>query len=55
MKMAEIELADAAARTLIRDALDRTLFVEAGAGSGKTSELVRRVYSGENAGLRRGR
>ena len=43
------ELQDAAARALItgRDAggLDRTLFVEAGAGSGKTTALVARVVA----------
>jgi len=37
---------DDAARTLIRtDGLDRTLFVEAGAGSGKTTQLVNRIVS----------
>ena len=36
-------LADEKARTAIRDDLDRTLFVEAGAGSGKTTMLVERV------------
>ena len=43
------ELADAAARRLITGedpaGLDRTLFVEAGAGSGKTGSLVRRVLA----------
>ena len=34
---------DQAERDRIRDELDRTLFVEAGAGSGKTSSLVTRI------------
>src|SRR6185503_4362484 len=38
-------LADAAARDRIRNDLDTTLVVEAAAGTGKTSELVRRVIS----------
>jgi ATP-dependent helicase/nuclease subunit A len=36
------ELPDAAIRQEIADRLDRTLFVEAGAGSGKTQSLVNR-------------
>ena len=36
---------DAPARDRIRTALDETLFVEAGAGSGKTSALVDRVMA----------
>ncbi|HEX6312391.1 MAG TPA: UvrD-helicase domain-containing protein [Acidimicrobiia bacterium] len=36
---------DHAARTEIRGALDRTLFVEAGAGTGKTAALVSRVVA----------
>ena len=36
-------LSDQAARDRIRDATDRTLFVDAGAGSGKTKALVDRV------------
>ena len=36
-------LADSAVRTLIADALDSTLIVEAAAGTGKTTELVRRI------------
>ncbi|GLY97377.1 UvrD-helicase domain-containing protein [Actinoplanes sp. NBRC 103695] len=36
-------LSDADARRAIREDLDQTLFVEAGAGSGKTSSLVDRV------------
>jgi ATP-dependent exoDNAse (exonuclease V) beta subunit len=38
-------LRDSAARRLIRDALGETLFVEAGAGSGKTTSLVERVVA----------
>ncbi len=36
---------DALARTAIRESLDECLFVEAGAGTGKTTELVRRVVA----------
>ncbi|HXZ83290.1 MAG TPA: UvrD-helicase domain-containing protein [Acidimicrobiales bacterium] len=36
---------DDSARRAVRDNLDETLFVEAGAGTGKTSELVRRVLA----------
>ena len=36
---------DAPARALIATGLDRTLFVEAGAGSGKTQSLVSRVVA----------
>jgi ATP-dependent helicase/nuclease subunit A len=36
---------DQAARDEIREALDRTLFVEAGAGTGKTTALVSRVVA----------
>jgi ATP-dependent exoDNAse (exonuclease V) beta subunit len=36
---------DGTARRAIREELDTTLFVEAGAGTGKTSELVRRVLA----------
>ncbi|MEZ5419706.1 MAG: UvrD-helicase domain-containing protein [Vicinamibacterales bacterium] len=36
-------LADAADRALIADALDQTLVVEAAAGTGKTTELVKRI------------
>jgi ATP-dependent exoDNAse (exonuclease V) beta subunit len=39
------ELADEAGRNRIRNDLDTTLVVEAAAGTGKTSELVRRVLS----------
>ncbi|MDI6858287.1 MAG: UvrD-helicase domain-containing protein [Dehalococcoidia bacterium] len=38
-----LPLSDADARGRIRDDLDSTLFVEAGAGTGKTHELVERV------------
>ena len=38
-----IEFDDAAARAAITDRLDETLFVEAGAGTGKTTALVGRV------------
>lgn len=41
----ELLAADTAARTLALSALDRTLLVEAGAGSGKTSVLAGRVTS----------
>src|SRR5262245_20964441 len=34
---------DAADRALIRDGLDHTVIVEAAAGTGKTTELVRRI------------
>ena len=38
-------LVDAADRAVISGELDRTLFVEAGAGSGKTSSLVERIVN----------
>ena len=38
-----MSLVDADARTAISDALDETLIVEAAAGTGKTTELVRRI------------
>jgi ATP-dependent helicase/nuclease subunit A len=37
------QLADAGARDLITNALDDTLVVEAAAGTGKTTELVKRI------------
>ncbi|HLZ08215.1 MAG TPA: UvrD-helicase domain-containing protein, partial [Chloroflexota bacterium] len=40
-----INLVDAADRTRISDDLDTTLFVEAGAGTGKTTALVSRVVA----------
>jgi ATP-dependent helicase/nuclease subunit A len=43
-------LPDAAARAAISTAIDATMFVEAGAGSGKTSELVARVLALVEAG-----
>ena len=43
--MPDAPLADAAARDRIRRDLDDTLFVEAGAGSGKTTALVDRVVA----------
>ena len=45
-----IELVDRAERHAIEHDLDRTLFVEAGAGSGKTRSLVNRVVSLVRAG-----
>ncbi|MEM9038223.1 MAG: UvrD-helicase domain-containing protein, partial [Actinomycetota bacterium] len=48
---APIPLADADARELIRTAIDRTLFVEAGAGSGKTRALVDRVEALVRSGV----
>ncbi|MCK9518078.1 MAG: UvrD-helicase domain-containing protein [Dehalococcoidia bacterium] len=44
-------LADQAARERIATALDATLFVEAGAGTGKTSELVNRIVALVRGGL----
>ena len=41
----EPHVRDKEARTTIREALDETLFVQAGAGTGKTSALVDRVVS----------
>jgi len=41
----ERELADQDQRDLIRTALDETLVVEAAAGTGKTTELVRRMVA----------
>lgn len=40
-----IELADQKARDAIRNRLDKTLVVEAAAGTGKTTELVERIIS----------
>ena len=39
------ELTDAEARILIAERTDETLFVEAGAGTGKTTELVNRILA----------
>ena len=38
-----MKVSDRIARERIRDSLDETLIVEAAAGTGKTSELVRRI------------
>ena len=46
---------DQADRDLVTDALDATLFVEAGAGSGKTTALVRRVVNLVTSGVPVGR
>ncbi|MEO8256741.1 MAG: UvrD-helicase domain-containing protein [Acidobacteriota bacterium] len=43
--MSAIPLADAADRDLIRHGLDETVIVEAAAGTGKTTELVRRILN----------
>ena len=43
MSTSAVPLADADARALIASALDATLIVEAAAGTGKTTELVRRI------------
>jgi len=48
--VAEVALPDAAARRTIAESLDTTLFVEAGAGSGKTTALVGRVVALVEAG-----
>jgi len=45
------QLADAEARRRIREDLDATLFVEAAAGTGKTSALVARIVATLRAGL----
>src|SRR3990170_3723504 len=45
-----VTLPDQAARDLIEQALDRNLLVEAGAGSGKTESLARRMAAGVAAG-----
>src|SRR4051812_12609406 len=44
-RLMPVEPLDTAARSTIRSAFDRNLFVEAGAGTGKTSELVARVVA----------
>src|SRR5205085_62913 len=41
----DVDLVDDAARRAIRDDLGRNLFVEAGAGTGKTTVLVDRVVN----------
>ena len=45
------DLVDDAARARLRDELDTTLFVEAGAGSGKTRSLVDRVLALVRSGV----
>ena len=49
--MSEMAEVDEATRQAIRTQLDETLFVEAGAGTGKTSELVKRVLALVENGL----
>ena len=44
-------LVDQAARSAVADDLDSTLFVEAGAGTGKTTALVGRVVSLVRSGV----
>jgi ATP-dependent exoDNAse (exonuclease V) beta subunit len=48
--MTDTQPTDDAARQAIRSRLDATVFVEAGAGTGKTTELVRRVVNLVRAG-----
>lgn len=43
--MTTIELTDEAARQIIQTATEETLFVEAGAGTGKTTQLVGRILA----------
>jgi len=45
-----MKLIDQDARDTIRTALDKTLVVEAAAGTGKTSELVQRIIAVVEAG-----
>ncbi len=49
------ETADGRAREAIRNRLDTTLFVEAGAGSGKTTALIGRILALVEAGIPMGR
>jgi ATP-dependent helicase/nuclease subunit A len=50
--MSELRLPpDEAARVRIRASLDETLFVEAGAGSGKTTALVERIVASVKSGI----
>jgi ATP-dependent exoDNAse (exonuclease V) beta subunit len=49
--MPDAPLRDAAARNAVRTQLDRTIFLEAGAGSGKTSCLVDRFVALVDAGV----
>lgn len=46
-----LELADQTDRTLIEQELEANIFVEAGAGSGKTHELVERICAMVDAGV----
>lgn len=50
--MTVLALDDAGARDQIRNALDRSLIVEASAGSGKTTELIRRIVNVVASGVR---
>jgi ATP-dependent exoDNAse (exonuclease V) beta subunit len=43
--LSAVTLPDADARRRIRESLDATLFVEAAAGTGKTTELVARLVA----------
>ncbi|WP_426940054.1 UvrD-helicase domain-containing protein [Pseudarthrobacter sp. S6] len=51
MKPQVLELTDQSDRTLIEQELEANIFVEAGAGSGKTHELVERICSMVDAGV----
>ncbi|MDQ4046562.1 MAG: UvrD-helicase domain-containing protein, partial [Actinomycetota bacterium] len=51
MKPQVLELTDQSDRTLIEQDLDANIFVEAGAGSGKTHELVERICTMVDAGV----
>ncbi|MDQ0733111.1 UvrD-helicase domain-containing protein [Arthrobacter sp. B1I2] len=51
MKSEVLDLADQIDRTLIEKELDANIFVEAGAGSGKTHELVERICAMVDAGV----
>ncbi len=54
-RVADGRLPDEAARAVVTGALDRNLFVEAGAGSGKTTSLVKRVVTMVASGIPVGR
>ncbi|MFC9335837.1 UvrD-helicase domain-containing protein [Arthrobacter sp. NPDC057009] len=51
MKSQVLELTDQTDRTLIEQELEANIFVEAGAGSGKTHELVERICAMVDAGV----
>lgn len=51
MKTEVLELVDQTDRTLIEQELEANIFVEAGAGSGKTHELVERICAIVDAGV----